>query len=206
MPEFDLRGIRAGKYVNTNGTVTYTDVQKVGDAMTVNLELRFAEGRLYAESSLAEYLKKAVGGTISMGVKYIMQSCQKMMFGSRENQRQISYTPAGSQAAVQKTVTGLALGAKSKGNYIGVGFYAPDVIDGVDKVTVALITKSMFGPPSKSFRTAGENFQFNTPTTTGEFMADGSEHRDMIEFATVDNEEEALAWLDVALGQLPDNE
>ena len=40
MPEFDLRGIRAGKYVNTNGVVTYTGVQKVGDAMTANLELR----------------------------------------------------------------------------------------------------------------------------------------------------------------------
>ena len=85
MPEFDLRGIRAGKYVNTNGVVTYTGVQKVGDAMTANLELRYAEGRLYAESSLAEYLKKAVGGTISLGVKYIPAAAQKLLFGSREN-------------------------------------------------------------------------------------------------------------------------
>lgn len=203
MPEFDLRGIRAGKYVNTNGVITYTDVQKIGDAMAVNLDFRHAEGRLYAESSLAEYLKKAVGGTISIGVKYIPQSAQKMMFGSRENVRQISYTPSGSQTAVQKTVTGLALGAKSKGAYIGVGFYAPDVVDGVDMVTVALITKSLFGPPSMSFRTAGENIQFYTPTTTGEFMADNSIHQDMVEFATVDTEKEALAWLDVALGPLP---
>ena len=50
MPSFDLRGIRAGKYKNTSGTVTYTEPTDVGDAMSAQLELKFAEGRLYAES------------------------------------------------------------------------------------------------------------------------------------------------------------
>ena len=71
MPSFDLRGIRAGKYKNTSGTVTYTEPTDVGDAMDVHLELKFAEGRLYAESKLAEYIKLATGGTISLAVKYI---------------------------------------------------------------------------------------------------------------------------------------
>ena len=48
MPQFDLRNIKAAKYVNTQGTVTYTSATKVGDAMTANLELRNAEGRLFA--------------------------------------------------------------------------------------------------------------------------------------------------------------
>ena len=63
MPQFDLRGIKCAKYVNTGGAISYTDKQAVGDAMTANLEMRFAEGRLYAESALAEYLRKAVGLT-----------------------------------------------------------------------------------------------------------------------------------------------
>ena len=204
MPEFDLRGIRCGKYVNTGGVVSYTDIQKMGDAMTVNLELRFAEGRLYAESSLAEYMRKATGGTISIGVKYIYQMAQKLLFGSREKTRSISYTPAGESQPVSKSITSLATGAKSRGSYVGVGFFAPDVVDGEDKVTVALITKSRFGNPSMSLRTAGGNdIIFNTPTTSGEFMADNSVDQDMIEIATVDNEEEANAWLDAALGPLP---
>ena len=66
MPSFDLRGIRAGKYKNTSGTVTYTEPTDVGDAMSAQLELKFAEGRLYAESKLAEYIKLATGGTISL--------------------------------------------------------------------------------------------------------------------------------------------
>ena len=85
MPSFDLRGIKVAKYVNTSGTITYTDAQKLGDAMNVTLELKFAEGRLYAESTLSEYLKLATGGTISIGVKYIPDEVQELIFGAPES-------------------------------------------------------------------------------------------------------------------------
>ncbi len=202
MPEFALRGIRAGKYVNINGVISYSDVVKVGDAMTANLELRYAEGRLYAESSLAEYLKKAVGGSISLGVKYINDVAQKLLFGSRENTRSVSYQPVGTTTTTTASVKGLALGALSRSQYVGVGFYAPDMIDGVLKFTCVKIAKAMFGPPSMSLRTASENIQFNTPTTSGEFMADDTLNQDMIEVAVVDDENEALAWLTAAIGAL----
>lgn len=202
MPEFDLRGIRAGKYVNSSGTISYTDVVKVGDAMAANLELRYAEGRLYAESSLAEYLKKAVGGSISLGVKYIPKAAQKLLFGSRENTRSVSFKPVDSTTTTTASVVGLAFGALSRSKYVGVGFYAPDMIDGVQKFTCVKIAKAMFGPPSMALRTAGEKFQFNTPTTSGEFMADDSSDQDMIEIAIVDDENEALAWLTAAIGAI----
>lgn len=202
MPEFDLRGIRAGKYVNSSGTISYTDVVKVGDAMAANLELRYAEGRLYAESSLAEYLKKAVGGSISLGVKYIPKAAQKLLFGSRENTRSVSFKPVDSTTTTTASVVGLALGALSRSKYVGVGFYAPDMIDGVQKFTCVKIAKAMFGPPSMALRTASEKFQFNTPTTSGEFMADDSSDQDMIEIAIVDDENEALAWLTAAIGAI----
>lgn len=202
MPQFDLRAIRAGKYVNTNGVITYTDVEKVGDAMTANLELRYAEGRLYAESSLAEYLKKAVGGTISIGVKYIPAAAQKLLFGSRDSVRNVSYTPDGSEQETTASVTGLAIGALTRSKYVGVAFYSPDMVDGVEKYTCVKIAKALFGPPSMQLATAGENITFNTPTTSGEFMADDSVNQDMIEVAIVDDENEALAWLTAAIGAL----
>ena len=90
MPSFDLRGIRAGKYKNTSGTVSYENPTDVGDAMSAQLEIKFAEGRIYAESKLAEYIKLATGGTISLGVKYIKKAAQTMFYGctadaSKEN-------------------------------------------------------------------------------------------------------------------------
>ncbi len=70
--------------------MTYTEPTDVGDAMSAQLELKFAEGRLYAESKLAEYIKLATGGTISLAVKYIKRAAQAMLYGlhihmSKEN-------------------------------------------------------------------------------------------------------------------------
>ena len=189
MPTFDLRGIMIAEYVNTNGTISYTGAQSIGDAMNVNIDLRFAEGRVYAESSLAEYIRKATGGTISIGVKYIPAQAQLTLFGSREKTRTIN----------QKTVKSLVTGAKSDGKYVGSAFYAPDMIDGAEKFTCVKIARSKFGQPAMAFRTTGENIQFNTPTTTGEFMADHSTDQDMIEVAICDEEETAKAWVSEVL-------
>lgn len=193
MPQFDLRGIKVAKYVNTNGTITYTDAQALGDAMTANLEMRFAEGRLYAESTLAEYMRKATGGTISVGVKYIKDAAQKLLFGSTEKTR--SVTVSGSSTSV----TGLVLGAKSTGNYVGIAFYAPDMVDGVEKYTCVFARKALFGPPSMALQTAGESIQFNTPVTSGEFLADDSADQNMLEVAICDSEAAAIAWVTAVL-------
>lgn len=199
MPQFDLRHIYAAKYVNTDGAISYTNPTQVGDAMTANIELRYAEGRLYAESTLAEYMRKAVGGTISLGVKYILTDAQKLLFGSREKSRSISYTPTGGSTSTTESVEGLAIGGKEEGAYVGVAFYAPDMVDGVRKYTCVLVHKALFGPPGMSLQTAGENIQFNTPTTSGEFLADDSANQDLIEVATVEDEQAAIAWVTAVL-------
>ena len=188
MPQFDLRGIHCAKYVNTAGTITYTDVQEVGDAMTATLEMRFAEGRLYAESTLAEFMRKATGGTIALGVKYIKDSAQQLMFGSTSKARSIT---AGNSTV---SVISLVLGAKSTPAYVGVSFYAPDMVNGVEKYTCVFASKCLFGPPSMSMQTAGENIQFNTPTTSGEFLASDASTQDMLEVAVCDTEAAAIAW------------
>lgn len=185
MPSFDLRGIRAGKYKNTAGTVSYENPTDVGDAMSAQLDLKFAEGRLYAESKLAEYIKLATGGTISLAVKYIKKDAQAMLYGcttdtSKEN---------------------IKFSAKDVANYVGVGFYAPDKVDGVTKYTCVWVPKALFGPPSMAYQTKGENIQFNTPTTTGEFLADDSENELLLETETVDSAADAATWIKGKLGE-----
>ena len=102
MPSFDLRGIKIAKYVNTSGTITYTNPQTIGDAMNVDINLKYAEGRLYAESVLAEYLRLATGGTISIGIKYIPDAAQKVLFGTKDKSRSIS---SGSSTSARKVDT-----------------------------------------------------------------------------------------------------
>lgn len=195
MPQFDLRHITVAEYQNNNGAITYGTQIAAGDAMTAVLELRFAEGRLYAESSLAEFIRKAVGGNISLGVKYIKSAAQMLLFGSAEKSHEITYTPTASTSETTVSVAGLALGAKSSGKYVGVTFYCPDMVDGVEKFTCIFAHKARFGHPGyNNLQTAGENIQFSTPTTSGEFMADDSTEGLMFEAATVDDEAAAIAW------------
>ena len=199
MPQFGLRSIYAAKYNNTNGVIGYSDIEHVGDAISANLELRYAEGRLYAEDMLAEYMRKAVGGTISIGVEYIKQAAQQLLFNSKTKARTISYTPTGG-TATSITATSVVTGGEDEGQYVGVAFFAPDMVDGVEKYTCVLVKKALFGPPSMSLQTMGESITFNTPTTSGEFLADDSATHDLLEVAIVDSIEAAKAWVQTVLG------
>ena len=156
----------------------------MGDAMTVGLEMRFAEGRIYAESVLAEYMKKATGGTATAGVKYIPTEAQKLMYGAYEKQRTVA----------SSTVKSLTFGKKSTGQYVGWSFYMPDMIDSVEKFTAVFVRKVLFGPPATNGQTLGDSIAFQTPTTTGEFLVD--DLGDLLEVATLDSEADAKAWCD----------
>lgn len=186
MPTFDLRGIKIGKYINTEGTVTYDTPISMGDAISVELNLTAAEGRLYAESRLAEYKKLITGGTASVGVKYITDAAQKLLFGMSENTRNVgTSTPQKSLKATAKDIA----------KYVGMGFYAPDAIDGTDKYTAVFVYKVLFGAPSYVYATKGDSITFQTPTTTGEFLADDSEDKNIMEIATLASESDAVAWI-----------
>ena len=114
MPEFDLRGMKVAKYNydKTQKKISYDTPMSMGDAMTANLELKFAEGRLYAESALAEYMKKVTGLTVSQGVKYIPDETQKLLFKAYELSRSVG-------SGSPKTVKSMAYGKHSTGQYVG---------------------------------------------------------------------------------------
>ena len=187
MPTFDLRGIKIGKYINTEGTITYETPISMGDAMSVELNLTAAEGRLYAESRLAEYKKLITGGTASVGVKYITDAAQKLLFGMSENTRNVGTNTS------QKSL-------KATAKDVGMGFYAPDAIDGTDKYTAVFVYKVLFGAPGYVYATKGDSITFQTPTTTGEFLADDSEDKNIMEIAILASESDAVAWINKCFG------
>lgn len=205
MPTFDLRGIKIAKYgLNAQNQITYTGKTNVGDAMDVNLEFRNAEARLYAEGSLAEYMRKATGGSISIAVKYIKQTAQKMMYGGSTKKRSISVTTGsdGKTTTSPVEVESDVASGKDISNYVGVAFYAPDKIDGVQKFTCVHVVRSLFGRPSMVFKTAGETLVFQTPTTSGEFLPSTDASQEMVEVAVVDDEATADAWTDAVLSEV----
>ena len=188
MPEFDLRGMKAAKdnYDKSQKKITYGEAMSMGEAMKANLEMKFAEGRIYAESSLSEYMKKCTGMTTSVGVKYIPADCQKVLYGFYELSRSVGSTSP-------KAVKSMTADRTSTGQYVGHGFYSPDMIDGVEKFTAVFVHKTLFGPPSRVLQTMGESIIFQTPTTSGESLVDDLGH--LFEWYTFDTEAEAIEWL-----------
>lgn len=191
MPYFDLRRIRIAKYAKSTSGIAYSEHCSIGDAMSCNMDLKFAEGRLYAEGRLSEYMKIATGGTLSIAEKYIPDAAKKLMYGMSEKTRTVSTKQAKS---LQQT-------AKDAPNYVGVVFYAPDKIDSVTKYTCVFIAKAIFGPPSLSFQTKGDTIVFKTPTTTGEFLPDDSSDEVLTDAYVADTEADAIAWCNAALGE-----
>lgn len=196
MPQFGFRHVKVAKYTNTNGTISYSGATTLGEAINMNLQLHYTEGRLYAMDSLREYLRKATGGTISVGVKYLPTAAQKLLFGAQDKSRTLPHEPT----ETGTTVAGLAFGGKMKAQYVGVACYAPDLIDGVEKYTCIFVAKALFGPPGYVFQTInGNSITFQTPTTTGEFMTAENADQDLFEVAVCETEADATAWVDTAL-------
>ena len=190
MPKFDLRYIQIAKYVNTSGTITYTNKTSIGDAMGVDIVYKSAEGSVYAEGVRAEFIKKLIGGSISIAEKYIPTAAHKLMFGSRDGSRTVN---------TNVTVTGTKLGGNDVPKYVGVSFYAPCMIDGVEKYYCVFIRRALFGPPNLSVKTLGETINFDTPTVTGEFLADNSSNLEIIEDGIASSTADAIAWCDAVL-------
>ncbi len=193
MPAFDLRGIKVAKYNNANGNISYSNATSIGDAMNVELQFTYAEGRLYAESVLAEYIRLATGGSISIAEKYIPDAAKTLLFGMRTGTRTLTVDGQTVNAECMK------LGGKDLPNYVGVAFYAPDMVDGEQKYTCVFVSRALFAPPSMTYQTKGENIVFQTPTTTGEFLPDHSANQELVETYVSDTEAAAIAWRDAVL-------
>lgn len=193
MPQFDLLGMQIAEYTKTENGVTRGEAISAGDAMSCNLELTFAEGRLYAEGGLAELLREATGGKISIGVKYIPEAAQKLMYGFTERARQLEYTGAD---GTQLTKRAVSLTAKRgmTGKYVSFACFAPDMIDKQKKYTCFFVACALFGPPAYELQTKGETIRFATPTTTGEFLPDDTDEGVIQEVYVADDILEARAW------------
>lgn len=201
MPTFGLRGAMVAPYNNNAGVVTYGAPIGAGCAINVNLELRFAEARLYACDRLAEYLREAIGGTISFEAKYFPQAAQQAMFGATLKTRSVTYTPAGSAEQQTSNITSVVNSGNDAVGYVGFSAYSPDMVDGVEKWTAFFVAKAKFAPPSIVRQTKGESITFQTPVTTGEFLPDDTSGMVLQEVAICDSEAEAIAWCSAVFPQ-----
>ena len=153
-------------------------------------------GRALGSGALA-----SVGSTGSINfmiIGFCMGVCNgfaipvSQMFGAKDSSITVS--------DLEPAAKGLAYTGADEPSAVGCAFFAPDMIDGELKYTCVFVRRIIFGLPAMVYKTKGDSLTFQTPTTTGEFMADHSSTQNLVDVVTVDTVENAKKWVDGALG------
>lgn len=128
----------------------------IGKATKADITINTAEGKLYADDSLAEYDSKFQSGSISVGVDELTPAKKSALFG---------YTIDSSSG---KQI--LKKGASDVAPHGGFGYYKTKKIDGVRKYEVKWLYDVVFRETNDNAETANENVNFQTPEIAGEIL------------------------------------
>lgn len=160
----------------------YTDGFVCGKAMAVDIDPQYAENSLYGDNSTAEYDKEFTAANITLGTTTLPVEASSTMFGHTVD-------------AEKKTVTAKA---SDQSNYVGTGFYANEKVDGVPKAVAVWIYKAKYSEGKTSYKTKGNNIEYQTPSITGQAVALAT--GEWKETYTCDTEQEAIEWLETKAG------
>ncbi len=156
-------------------TKTYTNGFKCGKAISVNIQPNYNEGKLYADNQLSEYVKEFKDGTMTLGTDQLPKAAESVCFGHTVTDNGVNYKTGDSA------------------NFVGVGFYVDEMVDGVKKYAAIVIYKVKFTENAEDYSTKGENIEFKTPSITGTIAGLGS--TDWKDRKTFDSEKEAEDWI-----------
>lgn len=173
------------KYAANNGSVTYTGLQKLGKAISVNLthENKDPE-KLYADNGPAESLSLFSGANVTLGVDELSLAVAADILG---------LTAPG-------TSEGITFKADDVPPYVGLGFIAKKVVSGTIKWRLVLLYKCQFKPIDFSVNTQGETVEFQTPELEAAVLKDDATTPKWSYWYDYASEADALAALQSALG------
>ena len=179
------------KYVNTDGTVTYTDVTKLAKAVQFSAEISSGEGsnNLYADNGVAESDKSFVGGTMTITTDDLDQEGSALLLG---------LTPK-SITVDSKEISELVYDDDAVAPYLGFGCIIKKKRNNAIKWRAVVFTKVMFAIPSDAATTQGETIEWQTSELEATIMRDDSAKHAWKREATFDTEADAEAYIKFAL-------
>lgn len=179
------------KYVNTDGTVSYTDVTKLAKAVQFSAEISSGEGsnNLYADNGVAESDKSFVGGTMTITTDDLDQEGSALLLG---------LTPK-SITVDSKEISELVYDDDAVAPYLGFGCIIKKKRNNAIKWRAVVFTKVMFAIPSDAATTQGETIEWQTSELEATIMRDDSAKHAWKREATFDTEADAEAYIKFAL-------
>lgn len=160
----------------------YSDFFMCGEAISVNVTPNYNEAKLHSNNRLSEYVKEFKDGSMVLGTNRLPIEASKVCFGHEvsEDDSEVTY----------KT--------NDSANYVGVGFYADEIINGRKQYVATVVYKVKFGEAADEYATKGENIEFKTPSIEG--VIAGLKNSEWKKTRVCETEEDADKWLRDTLG------
>lgn len=181
------------RYSATGGTVTYSEVMRLARGVSVSLEPEVGDdNRFYADNIAAETAPGTfTGGTVNLTVDGLLEAAERFIMGLPE----------------AKTVNGvsvLAYGDNANPPYVGIGFLARYMQDGVTSYTPIVLTKARFSQPSTNANTQEDAIDWQTQELSASLMRDDTANHEWKWVGEdVATEEAGVAALQALLGGEP---
>lgn len=166
----------------------YTDGFTCGKAIGLDVNPQYAEGSLYADNTKAEYDKEFKYADVTLNTDTMPIRAHTVMFGHEVNGE-------GETPVTIKTRT------TDSPNYVGFGIYVNEKVNNVKKYVAMWIYKVKFAEGQESFKTKGDNIEYQTPSIAGQAI--GIADNLWKETKIFGTEKEACDWIDEMAGIKP---
>ncbi len=181
-----------GKYVNTDGTITYTGGALFAKAVEFSASVESGDdNNLYADNGIAESDRSFGGGSISVTTDDIEQAAAAAILG---------ITAKTITVGEATDISELVFDDDMQIPDIGFGIIIKKKKGGVEKYRAIFFHKVKFNIPEDAATTQGETIEWQTPTIEGTIMRDDREKHGWKSEVTVDTEALAVAYIKGKLG------
>ena len=172
-------------YTNTNGTITYANLTKLGKGTTFSVAIDGKEPQiLYADNGPAESVSTFGGGTATLGIDELSLAEAANILGLT--------TPT--------STGGLTFSADAVAPYKALCAIAKKVYQGVVKWRLIVLYKVQFMTPDYTVDTEGETVTFQTPELEAQILRDDATPSKWQFWQDFDTEAAAIAGMRTALG------
>jgi len=184
-----------GKYVNTDGTISYTGGAVFAKAVDFSATIESGDdNNLYADNGIAETDRSFGGGSISVTTDEISQAASAALLGIKAKTITVGTNPSVTELVYDDDMTVPDL---------GFGIIIKKKVNGAYKYRAVFFHKIKFNIPEDAATTQGETIEWQTPTIEGTIMRDDSAKHGWKSEVTVDTEAEAEAYIKQKLGITP---
>lgn len=174
------------KYAASGGAVTYSEGMRIARGVSVSVAPEASDNNnFYADNVLAESVSGVfTGGTVTLTVDGLLPAAEALIYG----------LPT---AATVSSVSVYKYGDAAQPPYVGIGFIARYMSDGVTTYKAIVLTKAKFSLPTEEAATQEDAIAWQTQALTASLMRDDTDDHDWKLVAATEYTTEAAAEADI---------